>query len=83
MPAVPMQVRRERAARLREVGTAAASRFHDAQIGATAQVLTEVAGAGHTEHFAPVRLAADTPPATLIRARITGADSRGLLAEAA
>jgi threonylcarbamoyladenosine tRNA methylthiotransferase MtaB len=83
MPAVQMQVRRERAARLREAGAAAASRFHAGQVGGVAQVLTEIAGAGHTEHFAPVRLAGDTPPATLMRARITGADSRGLLAEAA
>ncbi len=83
MPSVPVPVRRERAARLREAGAAAAARFHARQIGCEAHVLTEIAGAGHTEHFAPVRLAADTPPATLIRARITGADARGLLAEAA
>ncbi len=83
MPSVPMATRRARAARLREAGAAAAAAFHAGRIGSEAQILTEVAGAGHTEHFAPVRLAADTPPATLIRARITGADSRGLLAEAA
>ena len=83
MPAVPVQLRRERAAMLREAGAAAALRFHAAQIGGVAQVLTERAGAGHTEHFAPVRMAGDTPPATLMRARITGADSHGLLAEAA
>jgi threonylcarbamoyladenosine tRNA methylthiotransferase MtaB len=83
MPAIPMQMRRERAARLREAGAAAAAHFHAGQIGGTAQVLTEIAGAGHTEHFAPVRLAPDTPPGTLIRVRITGADTHGLLVEAA
>jgi threonylcarbamoyladenosine tRNA methylthiotransferase MtaB len=83
MPAVPVSERRARAAALREAGARAATAFHAGQIGQEAQVLTEINGAGHTEHFAPVRLAADTPPATLMRARIIGADQRGLLAEAA
>jgi threonylcarbamoyladenosine tRNA methylthiotransferase MtaB len=83
MPAVPMSERRARAAALRAAGAQAANSFHAGQIGQEAQVLTEIAGAGHTEHFAPVRLAADTPAATLMRARIIGADARGLLAEAA
>jgi threonylcarbamoyladenosine tRNA methylthiotransferase MtaB len=46
-------------------------------------VLTERPGTGHTEHFAPVRLVADAPAATLMRARIVGASADGLLAEAA
>jgi threonylcarbamoyladenosine tRNA methylthiotransferase MtaB len=83
MPPVPVAVRRARAARLREAGAQAAGIFHAGQIGRQAQVLTEIAGAGHTEHFAPVRLPAGAPPATLMRARIIGADERGLLAEAA
>jgi len=83
MPPVPVQQRRERAQRLRGAGGRAAQDFYARQIGGVAQVLTETAGQGHTEHFAPVRLADDLPPATLLRARITGADARGLLAEAA
>ena len=46
-----------------------------------ASVLTESGEAGHTEHFAPVRITAT--PGRLMRARITGADDAGLLAEAA
>ena len=78
MPAVPKPVRRERAARLREAGRREAARFHAALLGRQVHVLTERDGAGHTEHFAPVRLhppagaatsaAADVPsaaPATL------------------
>ena len=81
MPAVPKPVRKERAARLREAGAEAARRFHAAQLGREAMVLAETDGAGHTEHFSPVRIAAQ--PGQLLRARITGADASGLLAVAA
>jgi threonylcarbamoyladenosine tRNA methylthiotransferase MtaB len=81
MPPVPKAERRERAARLRAAGEAAAARFYENQIGRLADVLAETGAAGHTEHFAPVRIAA--APGTLLRARITGQDARGLLAEAA
>jgi threonylcarbamoyladenosine tRNA methylthiotransferase MtaB len=83
MPAVPMAERRERAARLREAGETAARDFHLSLIGREASVLTERPGTGHTEHFAPVRLASETPAATLMRARITAATAAGLHAEAA
>ncbi len=82
MPAVPVPLRRERAGRLRAAGIAQARAFYAAQTGRLADVLAEADGAGHTEHFAPVRLP-DAPPGALLRARITGADARGLLAEAA
>jgi threonylcarbamoyladenosine tRNA methylthiotransferase MtaB len=75
--------RRERAARLRETGEQAAAAFHASLVGQEAHVLTEKPGTGHTEHFAPVRLAAETPAATLLRARITGVFPTGVLAEAA
>jgi threonylcarbamoyladenosine tRNA methylthiotransferase MtaB len=83
MPPVAHQARRERAARLREAGRAAAEKFHAAQIGSQTHILTETAQAGHTEHFAPVRLASPSQPATLLRARITGIEAGLLLAEAA
>jgi threonylcarbamoyladenosine tRNA methylthiotransferase MtaB len=83
MPAVPVAERRERAARLREAGAAAAAAFHAGLVGREAEVLTERPGTGHTEHFAPVRLAEDAPAATIMRARIVGASADGVLAEAA
>jgi threonylcarbamoyladenosine tRNA methylthiotransferase MtaB len=83
MPAVPVDERRDRAARLRETGAEAAAAFHASLVGHEAQILTEKPGTGHTEHFTPVRLATQTPPATLMRARITGVHSTGVLAEAA
>jgi threonylcarbamoyladenosine tRNA methylthiotransferase MtaB len=81
MPAVPMVERRERAARLREAGARNAAAFHAALIGHEAAVLGETEQGGHTEHFAPVRVAG--APGRLMRARITGADARGVLAVAA
>ncbi len=81
MPTVPPTLRRERAARLRAAGAANARRFYAAQVGRTTEVLAEGDGRGHSEHFVPVRIAA--APGALLRARITGADDDGVLAEAA
>ena len=87
MPPVPHDVRRARAAALRAEAARAADRFHRAQVGAEASVVVEKvfpeAVAGHTEHFAPVRLPGAWPHASLLRARITGTDPHGLLARAA
>jgi len=73
MPQVPAALRRERAARLRAAGEAAAARFMDRQIGRAATVLVERADSGYSEHFAPVRLTAPAPDGAMVRARI---DSR-------
>ncbi len=83
MPAVPKSDRRDRAARLREAGGQAARRFFDAQHGRVVALLTETGDRGHSEHFAPVRLASPAEPGRLMAARITGATNEFLLAEAA
>jgi threonylcarbamoyladenosine tRNA methylthiotransferase MtaB len=81
MPAVPVVERRARAAQLREAGAANAAAFHATLIGHEAQVLSETGQAGHTEHFAPVRVTGT--PGHLLRARIITADARGVTAIAA
>nr|WP_158745611.1 MiaB/RimO family radical SAM methylthiotransferase [Acidisphaera sp. L21] len=81
MPAVPVPVRRERAARLRSIAAGHAAAFHRAQLGATVSVLAERGGRGHTQHFTPVRLNAE--PGALLQARVIAADAYGLQAEAA
>jgi threonylcarbamoyladenosine tRNA methylthiotransferase MtaB len=81
MPQVAMALRRERAARLRAAGAVNARRFLAGFVGSEASVLTESGESGHTEHFAPVRIAA--LPGTLLRARITAASDTRLLAEPA
>jgi threonylcarbamoyladenosine tRNA methylthiotransferase MtaB len=83
MPAVPKPVRKERAARLREAGQAEANRFFNGQIGHIVSLLTEADHLGHSEHFAPVRLARPTAPGRLMRALVTGSTGEQLLAEAA
>jgi threonylcarbamoyladenosine tRNA methylthiotransferase MtaB len=80
MPAVPVPVRRERAAQLREAGRRAARRFFAAQVGQTIALLTESNNAGHSEHFAPVRLLVSVEPGKLIAARVVGATEDGLVA---
>jgi threonylcarbamoyladenosine tRNA methylthiotransferase MtaB len=81
MPSVPVAERRARAARLRAAGLVNASAFHDGLVGRETQVLSETGEVGHTEHFAPVRVAG--VPGVLMRARIVGADARGVTAVAA
>jgi threonylcarbamoyladenosine tRNA methylthiotransferase MtaB len=83
MPPVPKPQRRERAARLRAAGRAAASRFYAGQLGRMLAVLTETPDAGHSEHFAPVRLGAAVAPGQIVAARVVAAGEDGLLAEAA
>jgi threonylcarbamoyladenosine tRNA methylthiotransferase MtaB len=81
MPALPMATRRERAARLRAAGTAAAECFARARIGTALSVLTETEHAGHCEHFAPVRLTAPVPAGRIQPARAIGADAGTMIAE--
>lgn len=84
MPQLPVALRRERAARLRAVGAAAANRFYEARMGQEEAVLLERPNAGHTEHFCPLRLVSGAGErGRVVRVRVTGADARGLLAEAA
>lgn len=84
MPQLPVPLRKERAARLREAGARAASRLFAARIGRDEAVLFEHPDRGHTEHFAPLRLARGTAtPGEIRRIRVTGATTDSLLAEAA
>jgi threonylcarbamoyladenosine tRNA methylthiotransferase MtaB len=79
MPQVPVAVRKERAARLREAGAAAAARFMDGRVGAEATVLVERDNSGYSEHFAPVRLTGPAPEGALVRARICRRDGAKLI----
>lgn len=84
MPQLPVALRRDRAARLRAAGAAATQRFFAARMGQEEAVLLERPDAGHTEHFCSIRLTRGSGQrGRVLRARVTGADARGLLAEAA
>jgi len=83
MPAVPVHVRKDRAARLRTAGRANATQFHAQQIGRTIDLLTETDHTGHSEHFVAVRLTAPSRVAHLLRAKIIAANDDHVLAEPA
>jgi threonylcarbamoyladenosine tRNA methylthiotransferase MtaB len=83
MPTVPHQVRRDRAAALRDAGHRAARGFLATQVGREITVLAETTVAGHSEHFLPVRLAGPATQGHLVTARVTAATNDTLLAEAA
>ena len=82
MPAVAKPIRKQRAAALRQAGASEARRFFASQIGQQVSLLTEADQSGHTEHFAPVRLARSVQPNRLLRATVTGSTDAMLLAEA-
>ena len=85
MPQLPVPLRRERAARLREAGKAAAARFLAGRVGREEAVLFERADRGHTAQFAPLRLVGGLAavPGEIRLVRVTAAGADALLAEAA
>jgi threonylcarbamoyladenosine tRNA methylthiotransferase MtaB len=83
MPTVPVAVRRERAARLRDAGRGIAERFHRAQVGETVVALVEAERRGRTERFALARLPFPAQPGSLVAARVAAGDADGLALEIA
>jgi len=80
MPQVAKPVRRDRARRLREKGTAAAAAFLDRSVGGEARLLVERDGAGYTEHFAAADLDRSCPEGRIVPVRITGVRAGRLVA---
>ena len=79
MPQVPLEIRKQRAARLRD----AADRSHDSflhlHLNKPASVLMEAGGIGRAENFAPYKL--DAPQGKLLKVRATGVENHKLVAE--
>ena len=75
MPQVKGDIVRARAARLREAGAAALARSLASRAGSLAQVLIERGGVGHTEHYAPVRIASPQTVGSIVTMRL--AEARG------
>jgi threonylcarbamoyladenosine tRNA methylthiotransferase MtaB len=80
MPQVPMPIRKERAARLRELGAKRLARHLDREIGARRRVLAETNNVGRTEHFTPVRLGVSNEPGAMLDVSIAAHDGRQLIA---
>ncbi|GJE80308.1 tRNA (N(6)-L-threonylcarbamoyladenosine(37)-C(2))-methylthiotransferase MtaB [Methylorubrum thiocyanatum] len=80
MPAVPGDVVRARAARLRAAGAAALARHLDGEVGTRRRVLTERGDTGRTEAFSLVRFAEPVPPGEIREVTVSGHDGQALLA---
>jgi threonylcarbamoyladenosine tRNA methylthiotransferase MtaB len=80
-------LRKERAAALRAAGAVQVSRFLDAQVGVTADVLVEKdsgqGGEGRSPHFAHVRIEGEFETGAIVSARIVGRDNDTLIAHKA
>ena len=84
MPQLPRALIRERAARLRDAGKAAARDFIDSQLNKMQDILIEKAGAGRSAHYAPVRLLdCAAQPGDVLAARAARRDGQFLIVEAA
>ena len=79
MPAPPGEVRKERAARLRAAGETALARYLQNQVGREVTVLVEQDNAGHSEHYAPVRLDFTAEPGTLVSSRVARVEDGRLI----
>lgn len=80
MPQLPVQVRRERAALLREAGNRQMRRVMEQRIGQKVSVLVEKARTGRCEHYLPVCLDSDITPGVIAEATVTGRNDTGLTA---
>ena len=81
MPAVPVPVRKERAARLRAAGKQALARYLNSQIARHSTVLVERDQFGRTEHFAQVSFDQPQPVGKLVRAFLAGVENNILVAK--
>ena len=81
MPQVNRVAVKERAARLRDLGTTVLGQFLDKQRGSEVDVLMERDGLGRTPQFAEIRLPADVPSGAMLRARVSGRDGQQLAGE--
>ncbi|HWK46150.1 MAG TPA: tRNA (N(6)-L-threonylcarbamoyladenosine(37)-C(2))-methylthiotransferase MtaB [Stellaceae bacterium] len=72
MPQVPVATARARAALLRDMGTAAVTRFLASRVGSTADALMEQTGIARTEHYAPIRLDRPVAVGAVVPVKITG-----------
>ena len=80
MPQVPVPVRRERAARLRALGARRLEAFLAAQLGKRVRGLVERGGRGHTDQYAPFRLAGEPLPAgRIVELAVDGVEAGALV----
>ncbi|EUK17614.1 tRNA (N(6)-L-threonylcarbamoyladenosine(37)-C(2))-methylthiotransferase MtaB [Commensalibacter papalotli (ex Servin-Garciduenas et al. 2014)] len=82
MPAVSVAVRKERAAKLRELGQESARLFHESLIGKDVNILMETPDRGHSEQFAFAVLQGEAAkPGEMICARVVSGNVDGIIVE--
>ena len=72
MPQVNGRIIRDRASRLRAAGANRLENFLQGQTGTICSALTETETTARSEHFAPIDLAAQGLPGTIVNVKITG-----------
>ena len=80
MPQVPVPLRKQRAARLREAGERRLKAYLDERRGARVRVLVETARGGRCEHYARVALDVDATPGEIVTAVVEGRERTTLRA---
>lgn len=75
MPQVSKAEKKQRAARLREVGNVAAQHFLETRVGRNEEVLIETATMGRTPQFAPVRLDGNPELASTVSVQISAVEN--------
>lgn len=83
MPQLPVELRRQRAAELRDRGSASLERFLQQRVGSRASILVEQEGIGRDETYAPVAVEPSLPKGTIFAATIAAARDGKLWLEAA
>jgi threonylcarbamoyladenosine tRNA methylthiotransferase MtaB len=74
MPQVPVSLRKQRAARLREAGERVLTAYLDGRRGERVRVLAETAREGRCEHYARVTLDSDATPGEIVGAVVERRD---------
>ena len=74
MPQVPGNIRKQRAAALRESGARQMQKFLKQHVNKTYEAVVEKGLIGRTQHFAQVRLDRELPAGTLVTVETGGID---------
>lgn len=77
---VPVPLRKERAARLREAGDIQLQKFLKQNLDRTVEVIVEKNGFARAENFAPIKLDQDYEPGRLMRVHTTDVNDKALSA---
>jgi threonylcarbamoyladenosine tRNA methylthiotransferase MtaB len=81
MPQVPLAIRKERAARLREAGERQVTKYLQSCVGKSMNIVVEQGGkTGHSETFAPVTLTHEMPAGSLCSITVATASPNMLFA---